>query len=131
MTPDHDRIDQAAKQLGRTVRKHAVRDPEPDVPPFIDRDDGKLYFIAADGVRYRVHDTTFANYRDTVVPIGAPHAHYRNFVTAERTRRVYQFRKGELHDVTVPHLERQLRESDYAPPPRKPGDPDPTDRKHR
>jgi len=113
VTPNIDRINAAAARLQRTVRRLAVRDPEPELPPLIDRVDGKTYFVDAAGVRYRVHDVTFAQHRNTRVPLGSPTAHYRIFVARSGEKRSYQFTRGELHDVTVPHLERQLRVAGY------------------
>ena len=73
----------------------------------------RLYFELS-GETFRVHDTAFTAGKHKVLPLGDPGAHHRVFVTRSGSRRLYRFKKGELHMVTEELLERQLRAAEFG-----------------
>lgn len=66
-----------------------------------------FYFIAEDGVRWRVHDTAFGpplaeRHRHRRLPLGDRRAIYRVFVAADGQRRAYAFpRNAPPEDRTL------------------------------
>lgn len=75
----------------------------------------QVYFVAGDGVRYRLYDTTFSGHKHQVRPIGDPAATARIFVPSVGMKRSYTFKKGDSRILAEQTLEQQLRESAYLP----------------
>ena len=77
----------------------------------------QVYFIDADGERFRVYDTTFSGGKFHQRPIGDPTATARVFVPRSRSlpRRTYTFKRSDSRVLEDQALERQLRESAYVP----------------
>lgn len=72
---------------------------------------GRIYYVTAESVRYRIYDFAAAEGRRVRVTAGAERAVWRVFVHALGVRKVYRFQRGESHELTTAHLERQLQQA--------------------
>jgi len=80
----------------------------------INRAGESIYFSAADGARWRVHDCTFAGGRFTrCATTPSAKATSRVFVAANGVKKSYRFTKGEIHELSESRLEAQLRGAGY------------------
>jgi hypothetical protein len=73
------------------------------------------YFVAPDGVRYRVLDAAMSNGRTVIANPPVSWATIRLFRPKEGHRRIYTFAPGEARSPTDEALERQLRSAGYLP----------------
>jgi hypothetical protein len=82
----------------------------------------RLYYDAADGVQYRVHDTVLQQGKHTPVPLGDLDAQYRLFVPRERnlSRRAYRFEAIDSHPVTDSLVDAQFRHAELVSAKRRP-----------
>lgn len=74
----------------------------------------RLYFDAADGISYRVHDVRFADGKTKRLPLGDQSANYRVFLAQDGVQRLHKFNRGDDHGIREDLLERQLRSAGYA-----------------
>ena len=84
---------------------------ETGAQPFVEWDRGQAYFTSADGREWHVYDTVVRERRHRPVKYGSTAARYRVFVAPDRSRMVYEFGDGELRDLEVAHLQRQLKQA--------------------
>jgi hypothetical protein len=84
-------------------------------PPFLVQKGGQWYFVAPDGAAWRVTDTLYERRRHREMNLGSPKARYRCFVAPDKTRRVYEFKPGDLRRLDEDTVARQLRESAFLP----------------
>lgn len=93
--------------------------------------EGITYFVASDGVRWRVHDCYFGAPLATPghrrrLALEAPSTNTRYFVNAAGEQRAYTFKRSESRRLTLDACARQLAESGYCwkgphnPPPTHP-----------
>ena len=100
--------------------------PDPDALPRVERAGNRVRFIDKSGAAWTIWDTMFDGGRHVRVLHGTSSAQYRVFVDQDEMRRLYRFGRGELRELDVAHLERQLRAAEYLPatmPARQPADP--------
>jgi len=75
-----------------------------------------VYFVAATGDRWRIHDCRMEGGRLVRFPTpGAEAAEYRVFVAATGVKKLYRRTKGELWRLTEAQLDRQLLASEFLP----------------
>jgi hypothetical protein len=84
-------------------------------PPFLVQKGGRWYFVAPDGAAWRVTDTLYERRRHRELNLGSAEARYRLFIAPDKTRRVYEFKPGDLRRLDEDTVERQLRESAFLP----------------
>jgi hypothetical protein len=80
-------------------------------PPFLVQKGGRWYFVAPDGLAWRISDTLYERLRHREVNIGSAEARYRVFVAPDKVRRIYEFKPGDLRRLDENTVERQLREA--------------------
>lgn len=68
----------------------------------------RLYLVAPDGIRWRVYDADYRDYRPVPRPLGTATAQHRYFIAEDGTRRAYAFKKDDDHGLTVEILARHL-----------------------
>ena len=79
----------------------------------IDREGDKLFFVDADGVRWRVYDAGFGPphakpFKRRVYELGSSRATDRIFVPKDGDRRSYHFARGDSRGLTAETLAKQL-----------------------
>lgn len=85
----------------------------------IERQGEKVYYVDADGSRWRVHDCCFGpplappGYRIRL-SLEAPGTNTRYFVNAATERRAYTFKRWESRRLTVDDRARQFAKSGYC-----------------
>ncbi len=77
------------------------------------RSSGKLYFSAADGSVWRVHDCVFERGGFRRVATASARATSRVFVAANGLKRSPRFTRGESRERTESRLEAQLQKAGY------------------
>ncbi|HWZ57434.1 MAG TPA: hypothetical protein VNW46_00560 [Gemmatimonadaceae bacterium] len=80
--------------------------------------DGRVYFTDDQGQRHRVYDVSYGPPNAAPWQLKAhqpPYvgANYRYFVTADGTRRSYQFARSDTRVLTIENLQRQLNSAGY------------------
>lgn len=80
-------------------------------PPFLVQKRGRWYFVAPDGAAWRIMDTLYERQRHREVNIGSAEARYRLFIAPDKTRRIYEFKPGDLRRLDEDTVARQLREA--------------------
>ncbi len=83
-------------------------------PPFLVQKGGRWYFVAPDGTAWRISDTVYERQRHRELNIGSAEARYRLFVAPDETRRIYEFKPGDLRRLDEDTVGRQLREAHFA-----------------
>ncbi|MDB4906348.1 MAG: hypothetical protein JWO05_1132 [Gemmatimonadetes bacterium] len=83
-------------------------DPAPDALPRVEFKKGEVYFVDAAAMMWHVYDRRLEPGVRITLSCGAGGANTRVFVPQSGPSRSYKFTVGELRDVKVEHLERQL-----------------------
>lgn len=101
--------------VARDRAERSARETMLDLRPRIEfvKEGRKWYFVARDGVRWRVYDILQPSGRSSKTapfPVEPPHnwATERAFVRQDGLQRRYQFAFRETHELETEHLERQL-----------------------
>jgi hypothetical protein len=75
----------------------------------------KVYFHTESGDIVRVYDTIYLKAKHTLSTPPDSRATSRIFVSMNRERRVYRFKKGEKRVLTDSELERQFKNGGFLP----------------